>query len=385
VTSALHIYPSPFTHESRILKETRTLTESGLFDSIHIGAMWAEGLAEWEDLDARRKVWRVRLWSRRVPGIAGKLIRFAEWYARLFLRFRGNPPDFINCHSLSVLPLGAVFRAFLGSRVVYDTHELETETQTSTGLRKWLAKKLERALIGKTEAVIVVSESIAKWYRDTYRHPEVHVVRNVPDRRTGAATGGDVLRNACGVDRKDLLFICQGMLDDGRGIPLILDAFARQSGDRHVVFLGYGPMTDLVKEYAARHQNVHFHPAVPPHELLDYTSGADVGISLIENTSLSYYYSLPNKVFESIAAGVPVIVSDFPEMARLVDSVGCGWKCSVDAQSLGTLVSSLTPGDIAAHAASAVHAGKMLDWRAEERVLVDLYKRILVRPAAVVA
>jgi glycosyltransferase involved in cell wall biosynthesis len=376
VTSALHIYPSPFTHESRILKETRSLVESGLFDSIHIGAIWAEGLAEHEELDARRRVWRVRMWTGRLPGIAGKLLRFAEWYARLYWRFRKDPPDFINCHSLSTLPLGAVFRAFLSSRIVYDTHELETETQSSTGIRKWLATRLERALIRRVEAVIVVSEAIAAWYREAYNIGEVHVVRNVPYGRKRPAAKSDLLRKACGIKNGELLFICQGMVDEGRGISIILNAFARLPGDRHVVFLGYGPMVGLVKERALRHHNIHYHPAVPPDRLLEYTAGADIGISLIENTSLSYYYSLPNKVFEYIACGVPVIVSDFPEMAALVDSLGCGWKSAVDVDNFSLLAGSLTRDNIDLRATMAARSASTLDWGTEEAVLTALYRRL---------
>src|SRR5687768_6150456 len=100
VTSALHVYPSTFTHDSRILRETKSLAEAGIFDDIHIGAIWQKGLAGHEDLDAHRHVWRVPLWTARLEGPAAKLLRFAEWYARILWRFWRRPPDFVNCHSL---------------------------------------------------------------------------------------------------------------------------------------------------------------------------------------------------------------------------------------------------------------------------------------------
>jgi glycosyltransferase involved in cell wall biosynthesis len=376
VNTALHAYPSPFTHESRILRETESLVDSGLFDRIYVGAIWDEGLAEHEELDTRRTVWRVPLRTRRLPGIIGKLLRFLEWYIRLFLRFRNEELTFINCHSLSVLPLGVLFRLARGCRIIYDTHELETETLASSGIRKRLAKILERCLIGHTEAVIVVNESIAGWYRDAYGLKEVHVVRNIPCPRP--ITGGKTnrLREAFGIDPGSLLFLCQGILGEGRGIPILLEVFGRLPSDRHVVFLGNGPMAKEVRLHAMRYPNIHHHPAVPPHELLEYTAGADVGISLIENVCLSYYYSLPNKVFEYLMSGVPVVVSDFPEMARLVDGTGCGWKSSVDTRCFAELAGSLTREEIERRAAIARQVSNSLSWHTEEASLVALYKKL---------
>ena len=374
--TALHVYPSPFTHESRILKETRSLSESGLFDRIYIGAIWAEGLAEHEELEGRRLVWRVRLRTRRLPGIIGKLLRFLEWYFRLFMRFRSEGLVFINCHSLSVLPLGVLFRLCCGCRIIYDTHELETETPASSGIRGRLAKVAERALIGYAETVIVVSESIAAWYREAYGLKEVHVVRNVPYARNSSGGRTKLLREACGIERDTLLFVCQGIMEEGRGISIILDAFVRLPSDRHVVFLGNGPLAEEVQSLALTRPNIHYHSAVAPHELLEYTAGADVGISLIENVCLSYYYCLPNKVFEYLMSGVPVIVSDFPEMARLVDGAGCGWKSSVDPHCFATLAGSLTRGEIDERADAARVVSKSFSWQMEEATLIEIYKKL---------
>lgn len=379
ITSALHIYPSTFTHESRILKETGSLIKSGLFDQIYIGAFWADGLAEYEQLDNRRSVRRIRLRSMDFSGRLGKLLRFIEWYLRIFFEFRQKRPTFINCHSLSVLPLGVLFSWVCGSRLIYDTHELETETRESKGLRKVFAKFLERVLIGQVEAVIVVCDSIGRWYRDTYKLIEVHVVRNIPHARPSSVVKSQLLRQMFGIRDVELLFIVQGIMDAGRGIDIIASAFSRTKLDKHVVFLGNGSFQRELINWSTQYPNIHYHPAVPPQNLLEFTAGADVGISLIENSCLSYYYCLPNKMFEYLLCGLPVIISDFPEMAKIVDENDCGWKSAVDAVSLTKLLGSITPQEIADKTIASKELANTLGWHNEERILIDLYNRLLER------
>ena len=216
----LHAYPSPFTHESRMLKETKAIADAGLFEKIMIAAVWQPGLPERESLDERREVWRVRLWF---GAMFGKAVRHLEWILRVYLKFRSQRVSTVNCHSLSVLPLGMLFKYGKRARVVYDTHELETETAVMSGLRKRLSKWVEARLIRRVDDVIVVSDSIAEWYRDTYGLKDIAVVRNFP-MFSETAPPVDVKRRL-GIPSDSILFIYQGVLGEGRGIDILLKVF----------------------------------------------------------------------------------------------------------------------------------------------------------------
>lgn len=89
-----------------------------------------------------------------------------------------------------------------------------------------------------------------------------------------------------------------------------------------IVFMGYGELEEEVKN--AVNDKIFYHPAVPPTELLNYTVSADCGISLIEDSCISYRYCTTNKLFEYAMAGLPVITSDLPEQARLVKKYKIG-------------------------------------------------------------
>lgn len=379
--TALHIYPSSFTHESRMLKETKTLVDSGLVDHIIVGAIWEPGLKEHEQIDARREVWRVRVQSMRIPiRIVGRSLGLIEWGIRLFWRFRRSGVRVVQCHSLSCLPIGVLFKIFAKSKLVYDAHELETERVGWTGLLRMAGRWLEAALIRQADSVIVVGEMIGEWYRNRYGLKHVSVIRNIPY-AVVKVQRSNVLRRALHIDDDAMVFIYQGVFSAGRSVELLLRVFARLGEERHVVFMGYGPLEELVKDYDRRFPNIHLQPAVPLKDVLTYTSGADVGLCLIENVCLSYHYCLPNKLFEYLFAGLPVVVSDCPEMVRIVEACECGWKAATDEDALVDLISSMSDVAITEKKKGAAASRHRFGWHTEGEKLIEIYQALVWRRA----
>lgn len=372
----IHIYPSTFANESRILKIVRSLRGHAVFTRVMVLALWKEGFPRHEVLDGGIEVLRVApLFGGATKGAAGRLLKVVGWYLGVLWALRGVKVSCFNCHSLPVLPLSVLVKLWKRCVLVYDPHELETETVGLHGTRQWLARWLERLLVGRAHAVCVVNRSIADWYVARYRLKQVWVVRNVPYRSESELVPTGLLRQAVGLAPEAQLFLYQGLLAPGRGVNLLIDAFSGMP-DRHLVFMGYGELAERVREATAQHANIHFMPAVPPGQVKDYTVDADVGISLIENVCLSYYLCLPNKLFEYAACGVPAVVSDFPEMGRFVDEYDCGWKTAPDAQALRRLMQGLTAGELAAKRANTRDSGRLYCWQEEEKPLLAMYQAL---------
>ncbi len=372
----IHIYPSTFANESRILKIVRSLRGQAVFTRVMVLALWKEGLPSHEVLDDGIEVLRVApLFGGALQGGLGRLLKAVGWYLGILWALKGMKVSCFNCHSLPVLPLSVLVKLWKRCVLVYDPHELETETVGLRGRRQWLARRVEGALIGWADAVCVVNRSIADWYAACYRLQQVWVVRNVPYRSELEPVRTGALRKAVGLALEAQLFLYQGLLAPGRGVGLLIDAFSGMS-DRHLVFMGYGELEGRIREAAAQHANIHFMPAVPPEQVKDYTVDADVGISLIENVCLSYYLCLPNKLFEYAACGVPAVVSDFPEMGHFVDEYDCGWKVAPEAQALRGLVQGLTVAELAAKRANTRGSGQLYCWQEEEKMLLAMYQTL---------
>ena len=361
-----------------MLKITKSLAEADIFEKIVILAMTSSELPEHEVLDEKREVISLRCTlGQGSTKTFWKALRIIEWSGRILLSLKGQKVACINCHHLSVLPVCTAIKVLKHSKLIYDTHELETETVASHGIRKRLSKILERLLIRFVDETIVVNDSIAQWYKHEYRLKRVWVVRNVPYNQGENVAKTRILREAFGIRDKEIVYLFMGALSQGRGIPLLLDAFSRTHPSRHVVFMGFDHMTSLVQEYAAKYPNIHYHPAVAPSDILKYASGADVGLCLFENTCLNHYLCLPNKVFEYMMAGLPMIVSDFPEMAALVDHHDCGWKVAVDAEALLALVKTIDLKEVHAKRANVCGARCHFGWHLEEPTLLEVYRQML--------
>lgn len=372
----IHIYPSTFVNESRILKIVRSLRGHTVFTRVMVLALWKEGFPRHEVLDHGIEVLRVApLFGGALQGGGGRLLKAVGWYIGVLWALRSIQVRCFNCHSLPVLPLAVLVKFWKRCVLVYDPHELETETAGLSGRRQWLARRVEGALIRRAETVCVVSRSIADWYVERYRIKPVWVVRNLPYRSEPAPVRTGALRRAIGLAPEAQLFLYQGLLAPGRGVGMLIDAFSGMP-DRHLVFMGYGELEGRIREATAQHANIHFMPAVPPSQVKNYTVDADVGIALIENVCLSYYLCLPNKLFEYVACSVPAVVSDFPEMGRFVDEYDCGWKTAPDAQALRQLMQGLTAGELAAKRANTRDSGRLYCWEEEETTLLAMYQAL---------
>jgi len=373
----LHAYQTFFTHESRMLRVTRSLADGGLFDEIHIGAIWKPGLQVLEKIDRHRTVWRVPLWSASFPNTPlWKTIKFAEWELRLFLKYWHQEVSVFNAHSLIVLPLGVLFKVLKGCKLVYDTHELECEIQMGVKQRA-VYKLLERLLVSFVDLTLTVCDSICSWYRNEYKLTRVNVIKNIPYKPSNPETPSKLLRDYFRISDKEIVFLYQGIFEKGRGIELILECFSELDSKKHIVFLGMGALAENIQRYASKYSNIHLHAAVHPDILASYTSSADVGITLIENTCLNYYYCLPNKIFEYLFSGLPAIVSNFPEMSKVIKDEQCGWAIPVEKQALLSLVNNLSREEVAGKKEQARRCSAKFSWDNEEKKLLRIYRGLL--------
>jgi glycosyltransferase involved in cell wall biosynthesis len=147
--------------------------------------------------------------------------------------------------------------------------------------------------------------------------------------------------NLYGIHQDSLIFVYLGLFVSGRGIEKLLNVFSDQKISSHIVFIGRGPKREIIEKFASSNSRIHLHESVPHEQVVTLVENADYGLCLVENVSLSDYYSLPNKLFEYAFAGVPVLASDFPDMRDMIESYELGAVASTEVESITNAIISL--------------------------------------------
>jgi glycosyltransferase involved in cell wall biosynthesis len=280
-------------------------------------------------------------------------------------------------HDLETLGTGVAAKDTLGGALVYDSHELYVERSDAleTPLTRRLWRRHEARLIGSADHVITVNDSIAEVLAHRYDIERPSVVRNVPPYEPSPDPREGPLHRAGGIDPATPVALYLGGLAPGRGLEQLVRA-ARSFGDAHLVLLGPA-QDDFARRLAAMAaangvaDRVHVLPPVPVRDVRLWAAAASVGIVPYPNTCLNHYYSLPTKLFDYLSAGVPVAVSDLPELRGIVRRYDVG-ETFDDEESLTRAVAAITgdPARATRLRANAAAAARELTWESDRAPLL---------------
>lgn len=233
--------------------------------------------------------------------------------------------DVHHGHDLDGLAAAVVAADRTGALVVYDSHEVYPESgrhaRQGVFARFWL-RSLERRLARRAVALVTVNTSIERILRSNLGFARSVVVHNAPPRWTPPVPAPDLLREQLALPAGTPIALYHGTFSAHRGLEQLAEAILEPGLEHiHAVFLGYGSQRAMLDELAADPRfggRLHVVDAVPPAELLPWVASADVAVMPIQPSTLNHRLSTPNKLFEALAAGVPVVVSDFAEMREIV-------------------------------------------------------------------
>ena len=213
------------------------------------------------------------------------------------------------------------------ARLVFDARELYTHLPSATR-RPWVRttwEVIQHMHIHRANCVYTVSESIAHHLKKKHNAQNVCLMRNIPAPQAAASTR--TLRERLALPPDVTIILHQGNLQKHRGATMMVEAMLHTE-NAVLVFMGHGPLrpdTEHLVQNLGLQSKVRFIDPVPPEKLLSVTASADLGLTFLEDCCLNHRYALPNKLFEYIAAGVPVVASDLPEISQIIQrfNVGC--------------------------------------------------------------
>jgi len=338
--------------------------------------------------------------SRRLWGLTYRAWRIVHLDSILYLNqfsvraislARSLDPDAVHAHDLVTLSGGFAVSTDLRIPLIYDAHELETHTNywgLSRHTRKWI-EFYERYLARRCTKIITVCDSIADWLRDTYGMPRPLVVYNSPDLRADdqPANTVDTLRNRLGLASDIPLAVYVGSVTLDRGLVECVHALAF-SPELHMAFVGprYSVTEAEILGASANlgvQDRVHLVDSVPSQLVTAFVSDADCSVIPIQNVCLSYYFCFPNKLLESVLAGVPVVAARLIELERFVNRFEVGVIADeTDPKSIADAIDAVIRDR--SRFAPSIETRRQIaaeyGWATQSRRLLDLYVEVLGAP-----
>jgi glycosyltransferase involved in cell wall biosynthesis len=357
------------TNDSRVFKEARSLRGAG-YEVCVFGNQQPGGGLERHFRKDGCDYYRPSSYPR-------SALRRRAWWNLQAARFAAHHrPTVILNHRWNTLIPAALGSYATGAPIVYDNRELfggGNFDQKGAVFRQtfWL---FERILVRACTEVIMSSRGRAEAWARKYRRRLPRVLYDCTEKRE--IFPNNTLREEYHLGPEDKLLIYVGGFGPGRGMIPSVEALAKLPSNYHFVALGYGTAFGELAMRRSRQlgveERLHLHLPVPYEQIPSYISCADLSLCLIEPISRSYIESVPQKFYESLQAGVPVLASAFPEMRRLVEAHQVGLCVKpTDAEAIAAAVLRLTTDpDIEGWRARCFKAADVLTWENEVEQLL---------------
>jgi len=356
-----------FTHDSRVLREAKTLARMGyrpevvaVVSEVERSERSSEQGIPIRRLDPTSPFAWLRARLRRapratsggaaessagdggatIPDRAGRqwvpLVRLHRWirtldfYRRGIAIVRAERPALVHCNDYNTMWIGAAARLIGGSAVVYDAHELWPDRNLRPEPRWWLLA-CEGLFVRLAHRTITASPGYAEIMARRYRIAPPTVIRNIPERPQAPIAPPP---SGSGRPEEAPVALYAGALTRNRGLEVAIRALAAVPSVR-LRLLGpvshlYRQQLEALAEREGVSERVEFSGAIPSEEVVGAIGEASVGLALIQPACLSYRMSLPNKLFEYVLAGVPVLASDLPVIGAFVSEHGIGLVAGPD-------------------------------------------------------
>lgn len=306
---------------------------------------------------------------------------YAEYNVRLALFLFFRKADILVSNDLDTLPANRLIQQIKNCELVFDSHEYFTgvpELENNPFARKvW--KWFERKIVPNLKHLITVNESIAKLFKDEYG-VDFLVVRNIPYKLKIERKSYREELNL--PDNKHIIILQGNGINVQRGAEEAVEAMKYLSEEFLLLMIGNGDVIPVLKEMVNSQglsSKVVFIGRLPYEAMMKYTLSADLGLSLDKAQSLNYLYSLPNKIFDYIQAGCPILCSDLPEPRKIVEEYRVGEIApTLEPQKLAEQIHNILNNHENLHhyQSNAVKAAEVLCREEEEKKLISLFKHL---------
>ena len=302
---------------------------------------------------------------------------YAEYNIRLFFLLLSRPANLLVSNDLDTLLPNFLVHKLKRIPIVFDSHEYFTQTPELVDRPKvqrvW--KWIEKTIVPRLKDCITVNSSIANLFEDEY-HKTFKIVRNIP-RQNKDLKFPD--RASLGLPLNKKIVLLQGSgINVQRGAEEAVEAM-QYIDNVLLLIVGGGDVLPVLKKMVVElslQSKVMFVPRQTPERLAGYTANADIGLTIDKDTNINYRFSLPNKLFDYIYAGVPVLATPLVELKKIIDQYQIGTFIEThDPQHIAATIEAMLNDKVrlAMYKENTKKAAAELNWEKEKQTLIEIF------------
>lgn len=305
---------------------------------------------------------------------------YAFYNIRLFFILLFTKADILFANDLDTLLPNYLVSKIKKIPLIYDSHEIfcEVPELQNNSQKKIIWQTIEKWIVPNLKFCITVNSSIATYFENKYKVPFIYV-RNIPNY---TPVNQLKTRTELKLPVGKKIVILQGAgINIQRGAEELVEAFKYLDDNYILLIIGSGDVIHQLKNNAnifnLQHKII-FIDKIPASDLRHYTSNSNLGVTIDKDTNLNYHYSLPNKVFDYMHAGIPILATKLPEIEKLIIKY-----------NIGTFISNHHPQHIAQQIELFLNSDEYLEcksntviaaiennWKTEKQKLIKLLKSI---------
>lgn len=308
------------------------------------------------------------------------ILGYAEFNMKLFLKLLFTKTDYFLANDLDTLTPNFIVSKIKNKTLFYDTHEYFTGVPelTQSPIKQKIWQKLEDWMLPKIKYLYTVNDSVKNKYESIYPTTHFNIVRNIPPKQK-------IEPHALPDHWKDkTILMMQGIgINPGRGGMELLLAFSHLSHNYQLVYIGGGLEWDDIKnkrDNLGLTARVDMLEKLPPEQLKKYTPLAHIGFTLDGFENENYLFNLPNKIFDYIHAGVPVIATPIPEVKKIIEQYQVGFCLeNTHPKEMAKAIEQFIDNSsyYSTCKQNTIKAADALCWQNEQEKLIDIYKPFL--------
>ena len=373
IMKILMVLSNPFIVDPRVYKEAISLSDTGH----EVTVVFWDRHAEYPSEDRVKNVRVVGIRNKGLmKGLPHDLFRNPLWWWKAYkkalgLYKSGYRFDVVHCHDLDTLQTGVWLKKRLNVKLVYDAHEIfgyMIERTMPTCVAK-VSFLIEKILIKNVDQVITVNEPLKTFFSKISGSP-IDIVMNC----------GEILTNTYCPPKNSLFTISYfGVLERSRMFPEILDYIGTIDNIRFIIAGKKEGLYTEVETVSKKYKNIIFLGTIPYNQVVEKTLECNAILCMFDPVEKNNQVGLPNKIFEAMLTGRPVIVTKGLYYSKLVETENCGVSAAYDFEDVKKSIMMLRDNpqqceELGKNGLSA--AIREYNWERQKKTLLSVYERL---------